>query len=248
MKLAKYTWCITIVLLCHAPEAFAAAPTSSDMPPDSPRDQAPDNSGALVTITPRLGVAFPGSATPKEISKTKVGFGFPVHIDAVFAVAKHFEAGVYLHYSLRPITERGTAPTDGLKNHLVSAGAVAKARFPVSKRSRMRIGALIGYNRLWQDFVNSTFEGTITAHGLNVAPSIEWSIDVRRAIALNLQLAAITQVWGRSDIGAIGGIVRGGSKQTMFFPPLAFFTVGVDFCLGTTKRLRLSNHGFSANG
>jgi hypothetical protein len=217
----------TLACSSYSAEAFAAPPEPAAQPPAQP-----DNSRALVTITPRVGVAFPGAATPREVSPTKVGFGFAFQFDGMFALHKHFEVGPYLHYSFRPITERGTAPTDGLANHLVSVGAVAKVRFAVSKRSRMRIGAMIGYNRLWQGFENDFFEGNITANGLNIGPAIEWSIDVSRRIAVNVQLAAITQVWGRADLGAIGGVVENGSKQLMPFPPLAFLAVGADFCLG----------------
>jgi hypothetical protein len=200
--------------------------------PAAPPPDAVDNGRALVTITPRIGVAFPGTATPRKISHTKVGFGFPLQVAAVLALADHFELGSYLHCSLRPITERSTAPTEGLRNHLVSVGAVAKARFAVSSRSRMRIGVMLGYNRTWQGFENDTFDGTITAHGLNVFPSVEWSHDIANHVAVNVQLAAISQVWGKADLGAIGAIVSGGSKQRMAYPPLAFLAVGFDFCLG----------------
>jgi hypothetical protein len=155
-----------------------------------------------------------------------------VQLDSVFAFTDHLELGSYLHYSIRPITERGTAPTDGLRTHLVSGGAVVKARFPVSPRSRMRIGLLVGVNAIWQGFENDTFTGTITGTGLNVGPSLEWSLDIAPRVAFDVQLAAISQVWGRADIGPLGALVANGSTQDLAFPPLAFLAVGVDFCLG----------------
>jgi hypothetical protein len=180
-----------------------------------------------------MGLAFPGAATPTEVSKTKLGFGFPLQLDSVLALTDHLELGSYFHYSVRPITERGTAPTDGLRTHLVSGGAVIKARFPATPRSRLRIGLLLGANAIWQGFENDVLVGTITGKGINIGPSLEWSLDVAPHVAFNVQVAAISQVWGRADLGPLGAFVANGSTQDLAFPPLAFLAVGTDFCLGT---------------
>lgn len=194
---------------------------------------APDPVKPRVTLTPRIGLGFPGQATAHQISRTKLGVGFVMHHDAMIALGDWFELGPYLHYSVRGIKERGTAPTDGLRNHLVSLGAALKVPIPTSARSRLRIGLMLGYNYTKQGFANDTFEGDIVASGFNVAPSVEWSHDIARRVAFNLQLAMITQVVGRANLGAIGGVVEGGEKQKMGFPPLAFLAVGFDFGLGS---------------
>lgn len=209
---------LVFALVC--PTAVDAAEPEADAPPRA-------------TITPRVGLGFPGSATPHKISKTKVGVGFVLHIDTMIALADHFELGPYFHYSVRGIKERGTAPTDGLRMHLVSLGAALKVPIRTSDRSRLRIGAMLGYNYVKQGFENDTFSGDIVASGFNVAPTIEWSHDVARRTAINVQLAMITQVVGRANLGAIGAVVEGGEKQKMAFPPLAFLAVGVDFGLGS---------------
>lgn len=96
----------------------------------------------------------------------------------MFALSKRFELGTYLHYSGRPITERGTTPTDGLWTHLVSVGPAAKVPFALATGSRIRVSAMLGYNRVWQGFENGTFEGTITGQGPNFSASIEYSRDL----------------------------------------------------------------------
>lgn len=202
-----------------APCVAAAAEPVPDAPP-------------RITISPRIGLGFPGSATPHKVSKTKVGVGFVLHSDVMIALGDHFEIGPYLHYSLRGIKERGTAPTDGLRMHLFSIGAAFKVPIRTSARSRLRLGAMLGYNYTKQGFENDTFSGDIVANGFNVAPSVEWSHDVARRVAINVQLAMITQVVGRADLGAVGAVVEGGEKQRMAFPPLAFLALGLDFGLG----------------
>lgn len=184
-----------------------------------------------LVVTPRIGLAFPGTMTPREVVNTDLGFGFATTNDATMVFADRFEAGLYFHYSLRPINSRGTAPVDGLLTHLVSIGAVAKFRLELSSTSRLGFGAMVGYNREWQDFKNSTFEGTITGNGLNISPSVEWSLDVAPKIALNVQIGFISQVAGEADLGSLGAVVANGSEQTMTFPPLAFLTVGTELAL-----------------
>jgi hypothetical protein len=214
-----------------APAGNASGPVTAS-PPEDKRD----NSRSVLTVTPRMGVAFPGEATPKEIYPTKLGFGFAFHFDVVVAVAKHFELGTYVHYSLRPITERGGYEEYGLKTQLLSVGSVFKVRFNVSNYSRIRVGALLGYNRGWQGFESDTVGHVdILVFGLNFAPSIEWSVDLTRGVALNLQLAAITQIVGKSDIGPIAAEAAGGPLRPMIFPPLAFFSLGTDFCVGKRR-------------
>lgn len=195
----------------------------------------PDRAKPRGFVTPRIGLGFPGEATPSKISTTKLGVGFVLHPDAVVAIGDYFEVGGYLHYSIRGITDRGTAPTDGLNTHLFSTGAVAKVGFDIAHHSRLRVGLMLGYNFTKQGFRNANFEGDITANGLNVGPDVEWSILLTRQLALNLQLAAITQVAGTADLGPIGAVVEGGSKQKMAYPPLAFFAVGVEFGLGERR-------------
>jgi hypothetical protein len=46
-----------------------------------------------VTITPRIGLGFPGEATARKISKTKLGVGFVMHHDAMIALGNHFGRG-----------------------------------------------------------------------------------------------------------------------------------------------------------
>lgn len=188
------------------------------------------NDASRLTITPRLGLALPGSVTPHKISKTHVGFGFALHPDVMFALDKRFELGAYLHYSGRPITERGTAPTDGLWTHLVSVGPAAKVPFALAPGSRIRAGAMLGYNRVWQGFENGTFEGTITGQGLNFSASIEYSRDLAPGSAFNVQLGFISQIAGSADLGPIGAFVEGGSEQDLAFPPLLMLTTGIDLC------------------
>jgi hypothetical protein len=166
------------------------------------------NDASRLTITPRLGLALPGSVTPD----------------------KRFELGAYLHYSGRPITERGTAPTDGLWTHLVSVGPAAKVPFALAPGSRIRAGAMLGYNRVWQGFENGTFEGTITGQGLNFSASIEYSRDLAPGSAFNVQLGFLSQIAGSADLGPIGAFVEGGSEQDLAFPPLVMLTTGIDLC------------------
>lgn len=203
-----------------APCVAAAAEAADDPPP-------------RLTITPRVGLGFPGQATPREVTKTKLGVGFVMHHDAMLALGNYFEIGPYLHYSLRGIKERADTTTDGQRNHLLSLGVTAKLVLRTSARSRLRIGCLLGYNYTKQNFKSDIGEGDITANGFNVAPSLEWSHDVARRVAINATLAMITQVAGKADIGPLGALVEGGSKQKMPFPPLAFLAIGLDFGLGS---------------
>lgn len=197
----------------------------------APAERDPDYA-PRITVTPRIGLGFPGVATAHQISTTKVGVGFVLHPEAMVSIGKVFEIGGYFHYSVRGITERGSAPTEGLKNHLVSLGAVTKAGFDIRKRSRLRIGLSFGYNFTKQGFLNDTFEGDILAHGFNIGASIDWSVALTRWLAFNTQLAMISQIAGRADLGLIGAVVEGGSKQKMTFPPLAFLAVGTEFGFG----------------
>lgn len=186
-----------------------------------------------VTVTPRVGLGFPGEATARKVSKTKVGVGFVMHHDVMIALGNWFEIGPYLHYSLRGITERGDTNTDGQRNHLMSLGVTPKAKIRTSKRSRLRIGCLLGFNYTKQNFESDVGKGDIIGKGFNVAPSVEWSHDVARRVAINVAFSMITQVAGKADIGGLGALVEGGSKQKMTFPPLAFLALGVDFGLGS---------------
>ncbi len=249
----RLAWSDWVTVSAAAPlRDFAGAPQHSVPPPPPPAeveqpgpapsrasrhdDDPKDNSRARLTITPRIGLAFPGGATPRQVSRTKVGFGFPLHLDSMAALGDHFELGAYLHYSVRGITERGTAETDGLHMHLLSGGAATKVRFGVSPRGRIRIGATIGANAVWQGFESESesvaLSGNIVGKGLNIGASAEYSHDVAPHVALNVQLAMISQVWGRADLGVVGALVEGGSEQPMPFPPLAFLAVGTDFCFG----------------
>lgn len=185
-----------------------------------------------VTVTPRIGIAFPGEVTPRKVSRTKVGVGFPLHVDAMIALHRIVELGPYLHYAWRPIKVREGSTTEGQAAHVVSLGAAVKVRIRTSKRSRLRIGALLGYNLVRQDFESAVGEGKIAGHGLSFAPSLEWSHDVARHAAINVMFSMITQVAGRADLGELGALVEGGSKQKLTFPPLAFLAIGMDFGFG----------------
>jgi hypothetical protein len=156
-----------------------------------------------------------------------------MHHDAMIAIGRYFEIGPYFHYSLRGIREREDTTTDGQRNHLLSLGVTAKLKIRTSARSRLRIGWLLGYNYTKQNFKSDIGEGDITANGFNVAPSVEWSHDIARRVAINVAVSMITQVVGKADIGPLGALVEGGSKQKMTFPPLAFLAVGFDFGLGS---------------
>jgi hypothetical protein len=61
--------------------------------PNAARAADDETAKPRVTLTPRIGLGMPGSATPSQISKTKLGVGFVAHHDLVIALGDHFEIG-----------------------------------------------------------------------------------------------------------------------------------------------------------
>ena len=215
---------LTTARFARAADAVAAPPSNG-----APPSAASGNGDRKLSIPVRVGLAFPGSMTPTEISPTSLGFGFAAQVESNVVVHRLVELGGYVHYAYRPIDSVGSTH-DGTSSNLLSVGGAVKLRLVLSDVMRMRLGMYVGLNVETESYSISSSSGTIVGEGLNFGPSVEWSYDLGPGCAFTAQFSFISQLAGHATLPEeFATLVRNGQSQTLTFPPLVFLVAGVEF-------------------